>query len=271
MVMLDWKAEIRQHLGVFKKRKCHHGCSGWGRGAVWPENKIPIWSSRLRCTTITAFWTTLTLGHSRTRTVYSIILDLITVSSGFYSSESAERGWNCILVFLCIDTSGAVFSSGHLINNFTLHFHWRWRRSSYASNNPLFHPVIRLSMHSDSFLCFRQTAQQVQFGNPKTLLSIHNQAKGEVTKVQCVSVCVSFYQPAMSCASLQFLLFFSSWSCFSFLLLFMSVLVCLAAVQVLVVGCFRKCTWLSWEVRWAICPQATPLPWPPPLPFFFFF
>lgn len=125
-------------------------------------------------------------------------------------------------------------------------------------------------MHSDSFLCFRQTAQQVQFGNPKTLLSIHNQAKEEVTKVQSVSVCVSFYQPAMSCASLQFLLFFSSWSCFLFLLLFMSVLMCLAAVQVLVVGCFRKCTWLSWEVRWAICPQATPSLDPPLLPIFFF-
>lgn len=41
----------------------------------------------------------------------------------------------------------------------------------------------------------------------------------------------------------------------SFFLLF---LVMVYLGQVLVVGCFRKCTWLYWEERWAICPQDTP-------------
>lgn len=268
MVMLDWKAEIRQHLGVFKKRKCHHGCSGWGRGAVWPENKIPIWSSRLRCTTITAFWTTLTLGHSHTRTVYSIILDLITVSSGLYSSESAERGWNCILVFLCIDTSGAVFTSGHLINNFTLHFHWRWRRSSYASNNPLFHPVIRLSMHSDSFLCFYVDCTTSAVWQPKnTLINSQPSQRRSHQSPVCVCLCVFLSACYVLCITPVFIVFF-----FLVLLFVPSVYVCLG-----VSGCSTSSSsWLFQEMHLIVLgsevsylPSGHPPPLTPPVLFFF--
>lgn len=41
----------------------------------------------------------LTVGHRNTR-VYSVMLDLITVSSGFYSKESTEHSRKFILVIL---------------------------------------------------------------------------------------------------------------------------------------------------------------------------
>lgn len=102
-----------------------------------------------------------------------------------------------------------------------------------------------------------------------TLINSQPSQRRSHQSLVCVCLCVFLSACYVLCITPVFIVF-SSWSCFSFLLLFMSVLVCLAAVQVLVVGCFRKCTWLSWEVRWAICPQATPLPWPP-LFFCFFF
>lgn len=78
-----------------------------------------------------------------------------------------------------------------------------------------------------------------------TLLSVDTiQGSNQKCPVRVyLPICVS-----LLCASLVFTLS----SCrphFSFLLLFISVMVYLYALQVLVVGC-----WLCWEVKWGICP-----------------
>lgn len=155
------------------------------------------------------FEPTLTLGHSHTRTVYSIILDLITVSSGFYSTESAERGWNCILVFLCIDTSGAVFSSGHLINNFTLHFHCGWRRSSYASNKPLFsssHPFVNAFWQVSMFQADCTTSAVWQPKN--TLINSQPSQRRSHQSPVCVCLCVFLSACYVLCITPVFIVFF---------------------------------------------------------------
>lgn len=85
-------------------------------------------------------------------------------------------------------------------------------------------------------------------------------SKAAIRNVQYVCICL--FVGLSLCASLVFILS----TCrphFSFLLLFISVMVYLYARQLLVVRC-----WLCWEVKWGICPQAVG---PPPTPSFFLF